>query len=337
MAGPGSSPIRNNSAPVSGLDRIPLRKVNAGGCILYDYERQFFVDLLTTNRMLHEDPPDKPEFAAFLYKNECSFWNKLVDNLTIKRYLVKDAQGAIAKGAIPNLILTANLRALFGEPLCSDGGSVPRNCISIPPSLGFDRYFQAVEVEVAGIETPSLSPYLALAGDRGEVNPQYYVHRVVPPILFTFVRVDLNGVSARNAMFEEAQWSLREWEESMICGSENAPTRISRVVLQSDANRRSKAFLIRRDQYDIKATHSVHYTFLQSGPVVRDVRPITGDHWYNQEYLYNQAFIDQADLAKLTMADVKRLDWESASPGGNSATTKTGIAKRTLPASCSPR
>lgn len=119
--------------------------------------------------------------------------------------------------------------------------------------------------------------------------------------------------------------------------SENAPTRISRVVLQSDANRRSKAFLIRRDQYDIKATHSVHYTFLQSGPVVRDVRPITGDHWYNQEYLYNQAFIDQADLAKLTMADVKRLDWESASPGGNSATTKTGIAKRTLPASCSPR
>ena len=259
----------NRTSPPAFDSRNPLRHVKDGpDARLYDYEREFLINVLSVNRndqLKLIDTQTKKDLVDALRsnKNEIALWKALVDNLYVKR-LADDLVLTIRLSKVL-AVLSEKHRGLF---ITGQG----------------DR-------EVAGIETPAASPYETMVQST-QVNGNYYRD---DSALFSFVTVELGGVTMTHPGKQESQWTLQDWEDAEICQAETlwgeAPASIRTIWLKG---RLGEIHVVPdRSTYELKLDLANRSRFLEHRP---------GASW-----LYPS--IARKDLKLLTLRDLRDLQW----------------------------
>lgn len=285
-------PIMNHATPVATGDRIPLRWVaEREGNRLYDYEREFLINVLTTHRT-SQFSQVQDRLADALRTYEVPLWNALLRSLIVKRSVGSDS----------NLVLTVrmtdflqgfpeedkDLRAAFLDP---EG--------AVDPDTG-ERLDRDSELTALGSFVPS--PYHALGGPPRQ-NGHYYSNRFPFP-RFNYLSIELSEARMARPASEESQWTLQEWEESGICFSQDAagnphPAAIRWVQLTTS----KRIFHVVPE--DRKATHRV-WTRVTDDVRERRLEPTESVSW-------GYSAISKKDLDKLTLRDVQHIRWSAGS------------------------
>ncbi|HEV7504285.1 MAG TPA: hypothetical protein VGS07_05205 [Thermoanaerobaculia bacterium] len=276
-------PTMNLASPIATVDRIPLRKV-APGHRLFDYEREFLINVLTTNRSAaFKGLNDRLNDALLVH--EIPIWNALIRSLIVKRFAGNGHdQNLMLVVRMPDMLAgfpdsLADLRSAFlGAPRPSDEtGERP------------DRDF-----EVTSLEAPVESPYHALRKNLAE-NPRYFSKNFRLP-RFNFLSVDLSGVRLARPGREEEQWTLQDWEESGICDAKGSRYSARIQWVQLTTSRRT--FHVVGDKF---ATHRVRVV------VARDRRERSLEPTVHVTWGFSS--ISQEDLGHLTARDVRGIHW----------------------------
>jgi hypothetical protein len=276
VASPREETILNRTSPIASTDRVPLRKVREGSR-LYDYEREFLINVLTTNRT--KDFKEATALPAELLRNEAKLWNALVESLIVKRILGNSNDAS--------LVLTARMPKLLS--------AIPQ---ANPPLLIGDR-----DREISGIEELNSSPYDSMDHATQNNSAFYDQETETRFALFNFLTVELNGVDVKAPAWEESQWTLQDWEDSEICyasteAGDRSPVAIQWVLL---ATFREAVHVV--PEGSPKATHKIE---LSLSPDLRS-RQLRRISKRRQGYYA----IPESDLSRLTIRDVREISWRA--------------------------
>lgn len=277
-------PLMNHASPLATVDRIPLRRVPAGSR-LYDYEREFLINVLTTNRAIAFGQV-QDRLAGELRGHEVRLWNALVESLILKRF--------VGDGSDSNLVLTVRMPDLLAS-LPDDLQAAFRGAPKPDENntgVRMDRDF-----EVTSTQDLLISPYHALGGPGGQ-NPSYY-SATFPFPRFNFLTVELSGAQMTRPGWEESQWTLREWEESGICFAQDSSGQKQEAKIQwvqVTTSRRTFHIVAGKP-----ATHRIWNRVTLQGHE-RRLDPTPHVSW-------GHSTLPEEDLDKLTLRDIRRIWW----------------------------
>lgn len=301
VANPEEAVKLNRTTPPAFFDRVPLRHVPSGAR-LYDYEREFLINVLSLNRSPAFKNVDATEgLPEALLGKEVALWNALVDSLWVKR--LGDGGPWKSEKSHDSLLLVVRMPALVE--------SLPGNYQKLfsDTNKGPDKR----DREVASLEVPLGSPYLAISQSTS-ANGGYYnmPTNKASPALVNFLTVELGGAEMTDPGPQEGMWTLDDWEKSGIClgGTPwgDVAASIRTVWLKGYA---SGMEVVPADAaYDVILDLSKRSRYLQAR--------------HRFSWLYPS--IDRKALGLLTARDIRRLEWSVA--GAESSHITSGCSLR---------
>jgi hypothetical protein len=315
----------NRTSPPAFSSRIPLRKIRTGGA-LYDYEREFLLDALNTNRKaLFGIAPGTPGQAGLLHAianlvrdNEAVIWNAFVEGLRVHRFL--------QPGQAPILTVTFSPSMIASE--LKANGAMFTHAFG-PPDAGQP---DAPEFDIIGVSTPR-DPEATMI-DQADTHAEAYYFGPAGLVaaetthLHTFVTVELGGLDVHTPQWPESQWSLRDWEASDVCqpietnGGQDR-SYVYRITLKHGV----EAFQIHGPEHenDVWPTHRIQQVISAN----RRGRRLETVSW-NRVHGY---YLDEPDLDRLTVGDLDQLMWITRDKSTHGVIVTKG-ARRLHPRNC---